>query len=296
MRGISFVFLVLFQAAAQTVAEDIRGVVDLHAHSGPDAVARSIDGIRLAKIAAEAGLKAIVLKNHYEPTAGLAELAAKEAPGLTVLAGIALNRSVGGVNPAAVEYCIKVSKERCRVVWMPTFDAENQVRLAGERREFVSVSRAGKLLPEVLTVLDLIAKHGMVLATGHSAPEESLAMIAEGKRRGITRILVTHPTNPMVRMTVEQARRAASEGAYLEFTGNGVYGVQKHCEFADYVRDMRAIGLERVILTSDFGQVGNPLHPDGWRILFRGFAKEGLTGDELKLISKKNPSDLLGLK
>jgi len=277
-------------------SQDLRGVVGLHAHSGPDAVARSIDGIRLAKIAAEAGMKAIVLKNHYEPTAGLAELAAKEAPGLTVLAGVALNRSVGGVNPAAVEYCIKVSKERCRVVWMPTFDSENQVRLAGERREFVRVSRAGKLLPEVLAVLDLIAKNGMVLATGHSAPEESLAMIEEGKRRGITRLLVTHPTNPMVRMTLAQAKQAGAAGAYLEFTGNGVYGVQKHSEFSDYVRDMRAIGLERVILTSDFGQVGNPLHPEGWRILFRGFEKEGFTAAELERISKKNPSDLLGLK
>jgi hypothetical protein len=276
--------------------QDIRGVVDLHAHSAPDATPRSIDGIRLAKIAAEAGLRGMVLKNHYEPTAGLAELAAPGAPGLEVLAGVALNRPAGGVNVAAVEYCLKVSKVRCRVVWMPTFDAEHHVKGSGERRPYVSVSRGGKLLPETLEVLDAIAKNDMVLATGHSSPAESLLLIREAKRRGVKRIIVTHPTNPFVGMTIEQARTAAREGAYLEFTGNGVYGVQKHSEFADYVRDMRAVGIERAILSSDFGQVGNPLHPEGWSILLRGFLEAGFTAEEWDRVAKRNPAELLGLK
>ena len=46
-----------------------------------------------------------------------------------------------------------------RVVWMSTFDAENQVRFSKEARPFVSVARGGALLPETKTVIAAIAKH-----------------------------------------------------------------------------------------------------------------------------------------
>jgi len=43
------------------------------------------------------------------------------------LAVIDLNRAVGGVNPAAVERMARVQGGYGRVVWMPTFDSENEV-------------------------------------------------------------------------------------------------------------------------------------------------------------------------
>lgn len=280
----------------------LSGIVDLHAHSAPDESARSIDGIALARLAQQRGLRAIVLKNHYESTASLAVLAAEAAPKLTVLGGVALNRAVGGVNPAAVEHCAKTrgvssAASRCKIVWMPTFDSEHMARTAGTPdKPHVSISRNGRLLPEVLTVLDLIARHNLVLATGHSSPAEDLLLIREATRRGVQRIIVTHPIHPQVGMTVEQAREAASLGAWLEFTGNTMIGLQKFVSFEEVVRQMRAVGLERVILTSDFGQAGNPLHPDGWQQLFEGFGKAGLTPAELDLIAKRNPARAIGLE
>ena len=94
-------------------------------------------------------MRAIVLKNHYESTAGLAYLVRKVVPDIEVFGGIDLNLTVGGINPAAVEHMTRVSGGWGRVVWMPTFDAENQVRyVEGESAVRVSVSRDGELLPE----------------------------------------------------------------------------------------------------------------------------------------------------
>src|SRR5947208_9705436 len=147
--------------AATLSAQTLTGVLDIHAHSDPDSVPRSIDAIDIAKLAKSRGIRGLVLKNHYEPTASLAYLVRKEVPGIEVCGGITLNRTVGGVNPAAVERMTRVKGGWGRVVWMPTFDAENQVRSSKEDRPFVSVSREGTLLPEVKEVLEIMGRNNL---------------------------------------------------------------------------------------------------------------------------------------
>ena len=276
-------------------AQTLQGVVDIHAHSGPDSVPRSIDSLSLARLARQRGLRGLVLKNHYEPTAALAGLARQEAPGLAIFGGIALNLTVGGINAAAVERMTRVDGGFGKIVWMPTCDAENQVKFSKEDRPFVSISRQGRLLGEVLKVLDLIAKHDLVLATGHSTPLEDLLLIEEGLRRGVKRMVVTHGMLDPVRMTVEQAKRAAKLGAYIEFVGNAMVGQTKTVEFKEYAAIMRQIGFDRVIVSSDLGQRGNPLHPDGLEQIFAGLRQAGLTVAEIEQMAKQNPARLLGL-
>src|SRR3954471_4945022 len=167
-------FIVLLTSTA--ACGQLPGVIDIHVHSAPDSTARSIDAIDLARLAKSRGMRGLVLKNHYESTAALAYVVRKEVPGIEIFGGIDLNLTVGGINPAAVERMTQVKGAWGRVVWMPTFDAENQVRDSKENRPFVSVSRAGVLLPAVLEVLDVIAKKQLVLATGHSSPSEVLLL------------------------------------------------------------------------------------------------------------------------
>src|SRR5258706_7680436 len=188
--------------AASVSAQTLNGVVDIHAHSDPDSVPRSIDAIDAAKLARSRGMRGLLLKNQYESTASLAYLVRKEVPGIELYGGIALNRTVGGVNPAAVERMTLVKGGWGRVVWMPTFDSENQVRFSKENRPFVSVSKNGALLPAVKDVIAAIAKHNLVLATGHSSAEEGLMLLREGKRQGVQHMVVTHAMNPPILMTV----------------------------------------------------------------------------------------------
>src|SRR5277367_1732705 len=150
---------------ARAQIKPLEGVIDIHAHSAPDSTPRSIDAIDLAKLAKQRGMRGLVLKNHYESTAALAYIIRKEVPGIEIFGGIDLNRSVGGVNPAAVERMILMKGGWGRVVWMPTFDSENQVRDSHEDRPFVSVSKSGQLLPEVKQVIALAVKNRLTLET-----------------------------------------------------------------------------------------------------------------------------------
>ena len=114
-------------ASAQTLV----GAIDFHAHADPDGTARKIDVIDLAKAAKAAGMRAIILKNHYEPTASLAYIVRKEVPGIEVFGGISLDLTVGGVNPAAVEWMTETQQAAklgalLELIYSPLTDAQLQ--------------------------------------------------------------------------------------------------------------------------------------------------------------------------
>jgi hypothetical protein len=274
----------------------LSGVIDIHVHADPDSVPRSIDAIDLARLAKARGMRGLVLKNHYEPTASLAYVVRKEVPGIEIFGGIDLNRSVGGVNPAAIERMVLVKGGWGKVIWMPTFDAENQVRYSKASRPFVPVAQAGQLLPEVKAVIELAAKHGLTLETGHSSAAECLMILREAQRQGVQHMVVTHAMLPPVGMNITQMKEAAQLGAYVEFVYNGLIGPSRSLEFSDYVKAIREVGARSCILSSDLGQVGNPLHPDGLAAFFAGLEKAGVARADIELMSKTNPARALGLE
>jgi hypothetical protein len=282
--------------AANDASSALAGAIDIHVHSFPDDRPRSIDAIDVARLAQKRGLRAVVLKNHYESTAGLAYIVRKVVPGIEVFGGIDLNLTVGGINPAAVEHMTRVSGGFGRIVWMPTFDAENQVRVSKEDRPFVAVSRGGELLPAVKEVIALIAKHSLVLATGHSSPQEALLLLSEARRAGVRAMVVTHAMNTPVLMDVPQMQEAAKLGAFLEFVGGSVTAAgaaQRLDRFADAIR---RIGPASCILATDLGQQGNPLPPDGFGAFLLALRDRGFSDSDLALMAKQNPARLLGLQ
>ena len=204
-------------------------------------------------------MRAIVLKNHFESTAGPVYLVRQVVPGIEVFGGIDLNLTVGGINPAAVEHMTRVTGGWGRMVWFPTFDAENQVRYSKQNRPFVSVSKNGELLPAVKEVIGLIAKNNLVLATGHSSAEEGLMLLREGRRQGVQHMVVTHAMNDPVEMNVAQMQEAAKLGAFIEFVGGTLASADAGARMDRFADAIRKVGPEFCILSSDLGQMGNPL-------------------------------------
>jgi hypothetical protein len=277
--------------AMPSMGQTLAGAIDMHAHSDPDGVPRSIDAIDLARLAKSRGMRAIVLKNHYEPTASLAYVVRKEVPGFEVFGGISLDLTVGGVNPAAVEWMTKVKGGYGRVVWMPTYDSEHSVTSSGQQRPFARVAKDGKLVPEAVQVISIIAKHNLVLETGHSSPAEALLLIREAKRQGVKNILVTHAMSPIVGMSIPEMQEAAKLGAYLEFVW-----VRPESDAAKrYVPAIRQVGPAFCVLSSDLGQAANPLHPDGLLMLYQYLKNQGFSESEIDQMAKVNPAKLLGL-
>ena len=282
--------------AGRVLAQALSGVIDIHVHSDPDSTPRSIDAIDVAKLGVKRGERGLVLKNHYEPTASLAYIVRKEVPGIEVFGGIDLNLAVGGVNLAAVEHMTKVKGGLGKVVWMPTFDSENQVRFSKENRPFAAVSRNGQLLPEVKQVIGICARHDLLLETGHSSAVEGLAILREARQQGVKHMVVTHAMIKPIHMNTAQMKEAASMGAYIEFVYNALIGPNKEFTSAEYAAAIRAVGAAHCILSSDLGQVNNPLHQDGLVAFFAGLRKQGISQADIDVMSKANPARALGLQ
>jgi hypothetical protein len=182
-----------------------------------------------------------------------------------------------------------------RVVWLPTFDAENQVRYSKENRPFVPVTRGGDLLPEVREVIALAAKHGLTLETGHSSAAECLTLVREARRAGVKNVVVTHAMLAPIHMTVAQMKEAAGMGAWIEFVYNALIGANREFTFEEYAKAIREVGAEHCILSSDLGQAANPVHTEGLVTFFAGLEKAGVARAEIQRMSRENPARALGL-
>ena len=273
----------------------LTGAIDLHAHFGPDSFDRQWDAFEIAKMMHERGMRGMVLKNHWSESAGLAWLIRKygDVPGLEVFGGLALNVPEGGINPQAVRYFAEVEGRYARIVWMPTHDAEHEVRVLGQNRPYVMVSRDGVLLPQVLDVLDLIKHYGLTLGTGHVTAGEMLQIMTEAKRRGIERVIVTHPDmGPMFTdPTMDQLKQAVALGGYVEVVASELLGRTKD----QFIQMIRTLGPEHCFVASDSGLTGFHNHGDALALSIRVLREAGFSEAELDLLFRRNPAFLVGL-
>jgi hypothetical protein len=287
--------LILFLIPAASGQSNLHGVIDIHLHVSPDSEPHPMDAIDLAKLAKSRGMRGLVLKSNVESTAGLAYVVRKEVPGIEVFGGIVLNRSVGGINPAAVEGMVQMTGGWGKVVWMPTLDSENQIRHDKQNLPFVSVSKNGRLLPSVIEVIDLCAKHDLTIETGHSSAAEGLMLVRAAHERGVRHIVVTHAMAGAVHMTIPQMKEAANEGAFIEFTYAAIIVPHPIVSMSDYAQAIRALGPEHCILVSDMSLPELPVSPDSLTSFFAALRKEGIVQSDIDLMSKTNPAVALNL-
>lgn len=281
---------------------DLSGAVDLHVHSAPDVYPRSLDDLEVARAAEAAGMAAILLKSHHTLTADRAALV-DERVGIAVRGGLALNLTVGGFNPVAVETAIAFG---ARQIWMPTLHARQALR-TGTAEMFVQEARKGHAglvafdedgapVPGLLPILEMVRDAGIILGTGHLAPEESLALLALGGETGIERMLVTHPMMSFTRFSVAQMQRAVELGTRLEFVALACRPDWPESMPATATAEaIAAVGAAHCVLSSDGGQASNPSAPQMLLAFAEDLAREGVSEESLRRMLRENPALLLGL-
>jgi hypothetical protein len=284
----------------------VAGAYDTHVHVAPDVMDRRIDDLDLARRCLDVGLAGFVLKSHYVTTAERASVVRKAVPGIDALGAITLNGSMGGMNPAAVEIAGRLG---ARTVWMPTVDSRNQrtntasdlpgakpamwgalqadLHAQGIVPDIVDVvDTDGVVLERVRQVLRVIARHDMVLATGHLAAAEIVSVVQAAKDEGVRRVVVTHPEFTSQRLPVEDQQRLAELGALLErcFTTPHTGKVAWEELFAN----IRAVGPAHSILSSDLGQPFNPPVEDGLALFADKLLEAGFSEDDVHTMAVVN--------
>jgi hypothetical protein len=293
--------------------ELVRGGVDYHIHVAPDFVKRRITDVQLAQRCLETGQAGFGLKSHYTATAERAQVVMEAVPGVTVLGTITLNRAVGGLNPLAVEIA---AREGAKVVWFPTVSSVNEqhevlqadpngkvpvwvrfelsLREAGlDPRPVAVVDEAGRLLPEAREVLAVIARHDMVLCTGHLSRDEIFTLVDGAVEAGVRQIVVTHPEFPSQRVSPADQVALADKGALLERCFTTTHTGKAPWEA--FYAATRAVGPERTIWSTDLGQVFNPPVEDGLALMADRFLEAGFSEEEVRTMAVTNTRRLAGL-
>ena len=275
--------------------ELLRGSVDLHVHAAPDPFAeRKMDARETVAAAQAAGQAALVLKSHEYPTQPLAWALNSEFPGVEVYGALALDHAVGGLNPDALETALRIGT---RVVWWPTFDSvwsrETFGRWNSPTEPMTVLDETGALLPVCHALLDLMVEHDALLCSGHLSPAETLALVRESRRRGV-RSLVTHATSFQIPLEVQ--RELAGVGAYVEQCGNASFRAEGEGAAASAAMraDVRGLGPEHVVLSTDLGQATNPPPAVGFGLWMEQFLEDGFGEDEVRQMVQANPAGLLG--
>lgn len=285
----------------------ITQAIDLHVHIGPEIIPRKYTAQALADTE-RGNIAGCVLKNHFYPTAGMFDI--KDIIDIQLFGSCVLNNSVGGMNAEAI-YAASLVAPKPLVVWFPTINSEqflrsNKYEIAPEWVEDrsirlksasetipVLVSINSRLLPEVKRVIEMIALVKGVLATGHIAANESF-LVAKYARRLNIPVIVTHPIYQYINMPINMQKELAAMGCYIEqsysmFSMDGV-------AIAKIANQIKAVGANSVVLSSDVGQSFSPSPSTALRLFCELLLKKGIGLRELETMLVKNPRIILQIK
>jgi hypothetical protein len=290
--------------------ESLKGGYDLQVHVAPDVIERRIDDLDLAKEFLAHGLRGFVLKSHYFPTAERAKVVTRAVPGIAAYGAITLNHSVGGLNPVAVELA---GRSGCKIVWMPTVDAANETagRLDGPnvklpfwakiQRELAATGIApppisvldsgGKISEAARRCIELIAKHNMILATGHLGRVEIFGLVKAAREMGAQRVLVTHAEFPSQNLTADEQKELADMGAFIEHCFTTMHTGK--APWDGVLAAIRAVGPERCVLSTDLGQTINPPVAEGFAMFAQRLLDGGFSVEQIRRMAVSNPGALV---
>ncbi|MGH2913381.1 MAG: DUF6282 family protein [Solirubrobacteraceae bacterium] len=271
---------------------------DMHVHTAPDVWQRYGDDRAIAQLYERAGFRGCVIKAHYDNTAGRAR-AAGAGLRLRVYGALALNQHVGGCNPAAVAAALSMG---ARVIWMPTTDAHTQQRAGLPRlcATLPGLADTTYAIPpvnpsteaDVRRIVALVAEHDAVLATGHLSAAEAGWLLPVARAGGVRRLVVTHPTYTVPSMSAARAAELAALGAFAEVTAYQLLH-QPGCDAARLAELVRAVGYDRIILSSDAGQPDSPSPPQALELLVDALAGQGLDRSALIACASDLPEALV---
>lgn len=289
----------------------LKGAIDPHVHSGPSIAPRAIDHVELLREASQAGYAAVVTKDHDYSSVMTTALIRKHFPELKtkIYPSIVLNNVVGGLNPYAVEHTAALGG---KIVWLPTLAAENHLRWQAQAQwtHPASSDRMRPVTPvkvlnddkktlrdDTKEILDIVARNDMVLASGHLHVSETWIVFEEAKRRGVKRLVFTHPED-IVDASLNDVKGIAAMGAFVE---HSLCMFLDGCKFKsreaeDLRNQIEAGGVGQTILASDLGQVGTFDPIDGMRRGIKLCMDLGYSDDDIRQMVSTNTARALGIE
>ena len=235
----------------------------------------------------------VLLKCHVSPTAILAANLQEAIGGIRVFGCLCLNVEVGGLNPDAVQAAIAMGAKE---IWMPTFSGESFRIFHGKPGTGIRITdKRGNLFPAVEEILAEVAKAGVILGTGHVLKEEIIPLVKRAREVGVEKVLVTHPDIYFLRFPLDLQLELTHFDVFFERCAVSPQRLTIESDLKEMAHNIRQVGWDRNILTTDYGQPDNPYPAEGLMLFMEGLNRHGITEKELDVMVRKNPGRLVGV-
>jgi hypothetical protein len=139
--------------------------------------------------------------------------------------------------------------------------------------------------------IELIAKHDMVLATGHLGRHEIFPLVKTAREMKVRKVLVTHAEFPSQDLTAEEQVQLADMGATIEHCFTTMHTGK--APWPTVIDSIRAVGPERCLLSTDLGQTINPPVAEGFALFAQTLLNAGFTADEVRRMAVTNSAALV---
>jgi uncharacterized protein DUF6282 len=290
----------------------LEGAIDVHVHAGPELFPRIGDAVDFATAARDAGMAGLVFKAHHEGTATRAYYTSLMVPGIDLYGGIVLNEFVGGINPRAVAAALQ---QGARIVWGPTMHAKHHVETLGKGTYGVGhmtlapelaspglsvLGEDGQLLPQMEEIIQLAGRSGATIATGHLGEEDVRALVLGCERAGV-RCLLTHVF--FLDKSEEFLLEMGKHGALFEVSASVAFPLEhfmlRHrgggMQLEAVARLVSEVGADRVVISSDCGQIHNSAPVEALRSFVNAVKAVGVPEDDVYTMIRATPRKVLGL-
>jgi hypothetical protein len=290
----------------------LEGAIDIHVHAGPELFPRIGDAVDFATAARDAGMAGLVFKAHHECTATRAYYTSLQVPGIDLYGGIVLNEFVGGVNPTAVGAALH---QGARIVWGPTMHAKHHVEILGKGTYGVGhmtlapelaspgisvIGEDGLLLDEMTAIIQLASRFDATIATGHLGEEDVRALVLGCEQAGV-RCLLTHVY--FLDKSEEFLLDMATHGALFEVSASVAFPLEhfmlRHrgggMQLEAVASLVSAVGPDRVVISSDCGQIHNSAPVEALRSFLNAVKAVGVPEDDVYTMIRSTPRTVLGL-
>ena len=274
-----------------------QGAIDTHIHSGPDPIYRPQDEVDIGIQACQLGMAAVVYKSLHAPSTRSAIIAqravdqwAKEngRESTRLVGGVALDYPVGGLNPTAVRSNLRLGG---KFVWTPVLDSSHHRKVVERPPGIEVIDKNGEVVPDLREIFKIIAKYDAVLALCHHTTRERFIMIDAAKEEGVKRILIVHPTESLVKMSIDQMKIAAQKGAYLELCCLDFK--EPEVMWEEWIETIREVGADHIVLATDCGNWQFPPPVTQFRTFLGKLLVSGIPDADVEKMAKINPQKLI---
>jgi hypothetical protein len=167
--------------------------------------------------------------------------------------------------------------------------------LPGELSWLTILDERGALSPEASALIDLAACYQVAVATGHLGEDEIRVMAPACVARGV-RCVVTHAF--FLRHSDECLVEVARSGAFIELAAIVACPMAHHLGHGMTLAPARdlieKVGHERVVISSDAGQLYQPWPADVLQTFLRCLETVGIAQEKLREMITERPRQILG--